>query len=64
MWMIFLLLGMILKLIKKVMHDLIQKFALKTLGSLSYFLGFEAHRDQTELYLTQSKHISDKGKHD
>ncbi|KAL5791019.1 hypothetical protein ACOSQ2_005907 [Xanthoceras sorbifolium] len=34
-------------------------FALKTLGSVSYFLGFEAYRTDSELFLTQTKYISD-----
>ena len=35
------------------------QFALKTLGSISYFLGFEAFRDSSDLYLNQAKYISD-----
>ncbi|KAL6333976.1 hypothetical protein AAG906_000027 [Vitis piasezkii] len=34
-------------------------FALKTLGLISYFLGFEAFRDNSGLYLNQAKYISD-----
>lgn len=34
-------------------------FALKTLGSVNYFLGFKAFRDSNRLYLTQSKYIVD-----
>ncbi|KAL5780562.1 hypothetical protein ACOSQ2_011299 [Xanthoceras sorbifolium] len=34
-------------------------FALKTLGSVSYFLGFEAHRTDSGLFLTQTKYIGD-----
>ncbi|KAK0599011.1 hypothetical protein LWI29_001530 [Acer saccharum] len=34
-------------------------FAFKTLVSVNYFLGFEAHRDATSIYLTQSKYIVD-----
>ncbi|RVW99667.1 Retrovirus-related Pol polyprotein from transposon RE1 [Vitis vinifera] len=37
----------------------IKKFALKTLGSLNYFLGFEVHRGSSVLYLTQTKYIID-----
>ncbi|KAL6334703.1 hypothetical protein AAG906_021362 [Vitis piasezkii] len=33
-------------------------FALKTLGFISYFLGFEAFRDSSGLYLNQAKYIS------
>ncbi|KAL5827944.1 hypothetical protein ACOSQ3_019789 [Xanthoceras sorbifolium] len=34
-------------------------FALKNLGSMSYFLDFEAHRDASRLFLTQTNYISD-----
>ena len=40
-------------------HDLETQFALKTLGSISYFLGFEAYRDHSGIYLTQSKYNLD-----
>ena len=33
-------------------QDLDTYFALKTLGSVNYFLGFEAYRDPTGIYLT------------
>ena len=46
-------------LINKVMHDVNKCFALKTLGSIGYFIGFEVHRDKTRILLTQSKYISD-----
>ena len=36
-----------------------KKFTLKDLGPLSYFLGIEACRDETGLYLTQSKYIEE-----
>ena len=29
------------------MRDLNEKLALKTLGSMNYFLGFETHKDQS-----------------
>ncbi|KAL5773724.1 hypothetical protein ACOSP7_013365 [Xanthoceras sorbifolium] len=35
------------------------KFALKTLGSVGYFLGFEAFRNSQGIYLTQTKYIFD-----
>ena len=40
-------------------HDLDAHFALKTLGSVNYFLGFETYRDKSGLYLTQSKYVFD-----
>ena len=40
-------------------HDLNTHFALKTLGSVNYFLGFEAYRNSTSIYLTQSKYTLD-----
>ena len=46
-------------LIKRVTDDLNQCLALKTLGLVGYFLGFEVHRDKTGILLTQSKYISD-----
>ena len=45
--------------VDKLISDLNEKFALKTLGSVSYFLGFEAYRDHTGLYLTQQKYVQD-----
>ncbi|KAL6335145.1 hypothetical protein AAG906_027205 [Vitis piasezkii] len=38
---------------------LTSRFALKTLGSISYFLKFEAFRDSSNLYLNQAKYIYD-----
>ncbi|XP_062075014.1 uncharacterized mitochondrial protein AtMg00810-like [Humulus lupulus] len=35
------------------------EFALKDLGPLIFFLGIEMHRDDTGLYLNQSKHIKE-----
>lgn len=40
-------------------RNLDTQFALKTLGSVNYFLGFEAYRDTSSLYLTQSKYVID-----
>ncbi|KAL5837337.1 hypothetical protein ACOSQ3_014506 [Xanthoceras sorbifolium] len=34
-------------------------FALKTLGSSGYFIGFKAFRNSTGIYLTQTKYIVD-----
>ena len=42
--------------LKAYIHDLDTYFALKTLGSVNYFLGFEAFRDKIGMYLTQSKY--------
>lgn len=43
----------------KVITMLDQQFPLKTLGSLSYFIRFEAYRDSTSIYLSQRKYITD-----
>ena len=40
-------------------QDLNTHFALKTLGSVNYFLGFEAYKDVSGIYLTQSKYTLD-----
>jgi len=45
--------------LKECIHDLDTYFALKTLGSINYFLGFEVFRNETRLYLTQSKYTLD-----
>lgn len=45
--------------ITKLVTDLHRIFALKDLGSLHYFLGIEAFRDTTGLYLSQSKYVAD-----
>ena len=45
--------------LKSCIADLETHFALKTLGSVNYFLGFEAYRDTSGLYLSQSKYILD-----
>ena len=46
-------------LIHFVIQALISRFALKTLSSISYFLGFEAFIDSSGLYLNQAKYIFD-----
>ncbi|KAL5800888.1 hypothetical protein ACOSQ3_032520 [Xanthoceras sorbifolium] len=46
-------------LVTKVIHDLNLSFALKFLGSLQYFLVFEAHRSCHGITLTQSKYTWD-----
>ena len=45
--------------VDQLISNLNKSFVLKTLGSVSYFLGFEAYRDSTGLYLTQHKYIQD-----
>ncbi|XP_052208544.1 uncharacterized mitochondrial protein AtMg00810-like [Diospyros lotus] len=47
------------KVLKSFIRDLDTHFALKTLGSMNYFLEFEVHRDSTGIYLAQSKYIID-----
>ena len=42
-------------LIQQTIAKLNSVFALKNLGNVGYFLGFEAYRDGTGLYLTQAK---------
>ncbi|KAL5831968.1 hypothetical protein ACOSQ4_017322 [Xanthoceras sorbifolium] len=46
-------------LIQQVIKDLNSCFALKTLGSVNYFLGFEAYRNDDGLFLTQTKYTTD-----
>lgn len=46
-------------MISQIIIDLGQAFALKTLGEVSYFLGFEAKRVEMALCLTQTKYIHD-----
>lgn len=43
------------QLIAKAIHDLEKSFKLKSLGSVSFFLGFETCRDENGLSLTQKK---------
>ena len=45
--------------INQLISDLNKSFALKTLGSVNYFLEFEAYRDQSGVHLTQTKYIHD-----
>ncbi|KAL5854979.1 hypothetical protein ACOSQ4_004781 [Xanthoceras sorbifolium] len=47
------------KEIHQTIHLLNSKFALKTLGAVGYFLGFEAFRNAQGIYLTQTKYIVD-----
>jgi len=44
---------------KACIHDLDTYFVLSTLGSINYFLGFEAYRDASGMYITQSKSTLD-----
>ncbi|KAG7552793.1 Integrase catalytic core [Arabidopsis thaliana x Arabidopsis arenosa] len=45
--------------VSRIIQVLAARFSLKDLDNLSYFLGMEAHRDATGLYLTQTKYITD-----
>uniref|UniRef100_A0A803R1P3 Reverse transcriptase Ty1/copia-type domain-containing protein n=1 Tax=Cannabis sativa TaxID=3483 RepID=A0A803R1P3_CANSA len=45
--------------VQHVISTLQSKFALKILGPVSYFLGFEVIRDGSHLYLTQHKYTKD-----
>lgn len=47
------------QLISQVVEDLNSQFALKTLGPVNYFLGFEVKRNDKGLLLTQSKYAQD-----
>ena len=47
------------KLINKVMVDLHNKFASKTLGSISYLIGFEAYHGKNKIFLSQTKYVAD-----
>ena len=46
-------------LISTTIKNFNSRFALKDLGEVNYFLGFEAYRDASGLFLTQTKHIHD-----
>ena len=41
------------------MADLHKQFSLKTLGSISYFLGFGTFRDKHGIFLSQTKYVND-----
>lgn len=45
--------------IKRLISELHNQFALKDLGPLQFFLGIEAHRTSSVLHLSQSKYMSD-----
>ncbi|XP_031278031.1 uncharacterized protein LOC116136469 [Pistacia vera] len=47
------------QLISLVVTDLNNKFALKTVGEVQYFLGFEVKRSNSGLLLTQTKYAHD-----
>ena len=57
--MVFSLQDQIQLMFKQVIKDLNQQFALKALGSVSYFLGFEVTRTHSQLHLSQSKYAVD-----
>lgn len=46
-------------LINKAISDLDKSFTLKILGSINFFLGFEASRTNSELRLTQQKYLKE-----
>ncbi|XP_031250763.1 uncharacterized protein LOC116108660 [Pistacia vera] len=45
--------------VHEIVHKLNVDFALKTLGSLKYFLGFEVHRNASGLHMSQAKYAHD-----
>ena len=45
--------------VSQVIQDLNHRFSLKTLGSVSYFLGFEDTRTPSQLHLCQTKYATD-----
>ena len=57
--MIFLLLGFNSTALWACIQDLDTHFALKTLGSVNYFIGFETYKDHNGIYLTQSTYVLD-----
>lgn len=50
---------MIKKIVQDFIHRLNKIFALKDIVSLHHFLGIEVHRDETGMFLTQSRYIKD-----
>lgn len=54
-----LIIGNDLELIDQIVTDLNGCFALKTLGEISYFLGFEVCRNEIGLLLTQTKYAQE-----
>ncbi|XP_031260925.1 uncharacterized protein LOC116119119 [Pistacia vera] len=54
-----LLIGTDANLVGEIVHKLNIEFALKTLGSLKYFLGFEVDRNDSSLYMSQAKYDRD-----
>ncbi|XP_031250010.1 uncharacterized protein LOC116107868 [Pistacia vera] len=46
-------------LVQEIIHKLNKQFALKTLGSLKYFLGFEVTRTESVLHMNQEKYAKD-----
>uniref|UniRef100_A0A803Q722 Reverse transcriptase Ty1/copia-type domain-containing protein n=1 Tax=Cannabis sativa TaxID=3483 RepID=A0A803Q722_CANSA len=55
----FLIIGGDSHTISKLITYLHNKFSLKSLGYVSYFLGFEAYRNASGIYLIQSKYAAD-----
>lgn len=47
------------KLVQDIVHKLNLEFALKTLGSLKYFLGFEVQRTASTIHMSQDKYAQD-----
>ena len=43
---------------QQIIKDLEIQFALKTLGSVNYFLGFEVIRTSSSLHLSRSKYVA------
>uniref|UniRef100_A0A803NPY8 Integrase catalytic domain-containing protein n=1 Tax=Cannabis sativa TaxID=3483 RepID=A0A803NPY8_CANSA len=46
-------------LVSKLISDLNKSFSLKDLGHVHYFLGVEIYRDNTGMYLSQTKYVTD-----
>ena len=45
--------------IQQVIQDLHAQFALKSIGAVNYFLGFEVHQSSSGLHLSQTKHATE-----